>query len=96
MWRHAHAAGSYASARDPRVLVGLGGSTRVARVTVFWPDGSAEEWADLAGDPGHAAVRARLGALLPTDPSPLVNTADLVQPHHTPLLRSLEDYPWRS
>jgi len=36
--------GSYLSANDPRVLVGLGGATAVETVRVRWPDGTAEEW----------------------------------------------------
>ncbi|MFW6175792.1 MAG: CRTAC1 family protein [Acidobacteriota bacterium] len=36
--------GSYASARDPRVLVGLGDEASVEKVVVRWVDGTAEEW----------------------------------------------------
>lgn len=35
--------GSYLSANDPRVLVGLGSATRVEAVRVRWPDGSSDE-----------------------------------------------------
>jgi enediyne biosynthesis protein E4 len=42
--------GSYLSASDPRVLVGLGNATQVPTVRVRWPDGSAEEWKDLKAD----------------------------------------------
>jgi enediyne biosynthesis protein E4 len=48
LWRRARADGSYASANDPRVLVGLGQSTSVPRVRVLWPDGRAEEWTGLS------------------------------------------------
>jgi enediyne biosynthesis protein E4 len=48
--RRARADGSFASANDPRVLVGLGTSTTVPRVHVTWPDGRAEEWANLPID----------------------------------------------
>ena len=41
--RRAYADGSYASARDPRVLVGLG-SAAVERLTVRWPSGATESW----------------------------------------------------
>jgi hypothetical protein len=44
IWRRARADGSYASANDPRVLVGLGDATSVSRVRVQWPDGQSEEW----------------------------------------------------
>ncbi len=42
--------GSYLSANDPRVLVGLAASTRIQKVRVRWPDGQVEEWKDLATD----------------------------------------------
>ncbi len=50
LWRRARADGSYASANDPRVLVGLGRSMERPRIRVVWPSGHAEEWADLAID----------------------------------------------
>ena len=49
-WRRARADGSFASANDPRVLLGLGESAAVSLVRVFWPDGEVEEWTDLAID----------------------------------------------
>jgi hypothetical protein len=42
---------SYLSSCDPRVHFGLGGADRVERITVAWPDGTAEEF------PGGAADR---------------------------------------
>ena len=48
--RRVRADGSYASASDPRVLVGLGESTAVPTVRVHWPDGGIEEWADVPID----------------------------------------------
>ena len=48
--RRARADGSYASANDPRVLVGLGDSARTSRVRVTWPDGRAEEWSSVPAD----------------------------------------------
>jgi len=44
LWRRSRTDGSYASASDPRVVVGLGASTRVAEVRVIWPDGAMEKW----------------------------------------------------
>jgi enediyne biosynthesis protein E4 len=44
LWRRARSDGSYASASDPRVLVGLAQSTHIPRVRVVWPDGTKEEW----------------------------------------------------
>ena len=46
LWRRVRTDGSYLSANDPRVLVGLGGSTRVDAVRVHWPDGSITEGKD--------------------------------------------------
>jgi hypothetical protein len=50
LWRRVRSDGSYASANDPRVLVGLGGSTGPLQVQVKWPDGRSEEFADVALD----------------------------------------------
>lgn len=50
LWRRARSDGSYASANDPRVLVGLGASTEKPRVQVRWPSGNTEEWSDVAID----------------------------------------------
>jgi enediyne biosynthesis protein E4 len=36
--------GSYLSASDPRILVGLGSVTKVESIRVQWPDGSVEDW----------------------------------------------------
>ena len=50
LWRRARADGSYASANDPRVLVGLGDSAEPPRVRVVWPSGRVEEFAGVAVD----------------------------------------------
>jgi len=50
LWRRARADGSYASANDPRVLVGLGQSEKVSRVRIIWPDGKDEAWTDVSVD----------------------------------------------
>jgi hypothetical protein len=42
LWRRAATDGSYASANDPRVLVGLGDAAEVREVRVVWPDGTSE------------------------------------------------------
>jgi enediyne biosynthesis protein E4 len=44
LWRRARTDGSYLSAQDPRVLVGIGSAERVEAVRVRWPDGGVEEW----------------------------------------------------
>jgi hypothetical protein len=48
LWRRARSDASYASANDPRVLVGLGDATTVSRIRVVWPSGRVEEWPDVA------------------------------------------------
>jgi hypothetical protein len=50
LWRRARSDGSYASSNDPRVLVGLGASAKVAGVRVHWPSGRIEAWPTLAVD----------------------------------------------
>ncbi|MEO6193356.1 MAG: CRTAC1 family protein [Thermoanaerobaculia bacterium] len=44
LWRRAATDGSYASASDPRVLVGLGEAPEVTEVRVVWPDGLVESF----------------------------------------------------
>lgn len=43
-WRRVRTDGGYASANDPRLLIGLGADTAVDQVEVHWPDGSVEAW----------------------------------------------------
>jgi hypothetical protein len=50
IWRRARADGSYASANDPRVLVGLGETAKINKVRVEWPGGNADEWIDVPVD----------------------------------------------
>ena len=47
LWRRARADGSYASANDPRVFVGLGEVDAVTRVRVEWPGGAVEDWTEV-------------------------------------------------
>ena len=49
-WRRARADGSYASANDPRVLVGLGASSEPVEVRVTWPNGEVDAWTDVPVD----------------------------------------------
>jgi hypothetical protein len=44
IWRRSRTDGSYGSASDPRVLVGLGDAPAVERIRVEWPSGRVEEW----------------------------------------------------
>jgi hypothetical protein len=50
LWRRARADGSYASANDPRIIVGMGASTDPPNVRVIWPSGKSEEWASVPVD----------------------------------------------
>jgi hypothetical protein len=50
LWRRARADGSYASANDPRVLVGLGPSAEPVRLRVTWPDGRTEDRGEVPVD----------------------------------------------
>ncbi len=50
LWRRYRADGSYASASDPRVVVGLGTAESVTRVRVEWPGGRVEDWEDVPVD----------------------------------------------
>jgi hypothetical protein len=56
LWRRVGTDGSYLSASDPRVLVGLGDADDVSQVRVHWPDGTAETWTGLAVNQYHALV----------------------------------------
>jgi hypothetical protein len=58
LWRRARSDGSYASASDPRVLVGLADRTTPVRARVQWPDGRSEEIPDLTVDRWHTIVQA--------------------------------------
>jgi hypothetical protein len=48
LWRRSRTDGSYASAHDPRVLIGLGRTRALSRVRVIWPSGHIEEWTNLS------------------------------------------------
>jgi len=48
--RRVKADGSYASASDPRIVVGLGTSAVRPSVRVTWPGGTTEEFAGIALD----------------------------------------------
>ncbi|HMF92946.1 MAG TPA: CRTAC1 family protein [Vicinamibacterales bacterium] len=50
LWRRVRSDGSYASANDPRVLVGLGDTSDPPTVRAHWPDGRVEEWRAVAVD----------------------------------------------
>lgn len=50
IWRRAHRDGSYCSALDARVLVGLESDATPRTVRIHWPGGPVEEWKELAVD----------------------------------------------
>lgn len=50
LWRRSRGDGSYCSANDPRILVGLGASKEPRTVRVYWPGGKVEEWTGLEVD----------------------------------------------
>ncbi len=57
-WRRARSDGSYASANDPRVVVGLGESADPPDVRVTWPDGKVDTWPQLPVD-RYSTLRQR-------------------------------------
>lgn len=63
-WRRTRRDGSYASANDPRVIIGLGGDDGEQDLFVLWPDGRRESFLGLAADRYHR-IEYRKGR--PTD-----------------------------
>ena len=60
LWRRVKTDGSYLSASDIRVHVGLGASTRIDAVVVDWPDGVRERWTGVSrGSARDLAARQR-------------------------------------
>ncbi len=51
--RHREGGGSYLSAHDPRLLVGLGNAARVDQVEVRWPSGRVEQFGPLEANRGY-------------------------------------------
>jgi hypothetical protein len=52
-WRRVHSDGSYLSASDHALLVGLGDARGAVEVRVIWPSGRRESWQDLATGDKH-------------------------------------------
>jgi len=48
--RFAKGGGSYLSARDPRILFGLGKQNRIDKLTVVWPGGTEQQFKHLQTD----------------------------------------------
>jgi len=57
--RLAHTDGSYASAGDARVILGLGDAIGPMTVEVRWPDGATEVWPDLVPGRYHALEQGK-------------------------------------
>lgn len=55
-WREIGAGSSYLSQNAPEAIFGLGAADRVARVTVRWPSGSTQFFADLPADRAYRLV----------------------------------------
>jgi hypothetical protein len=68
LWRRAASDGSYLSASDPRVLVGLGENAAVTLVRVFWPGGKAEQWEPPALGCYTTLVQGKGTPWVPTSP----------------------------
>jgi hypothetical protein len=54
--RHRKGGGSYLSASDPRLLVGVGAATKVDRVEIRWPSGLVQQVGPLEVDRGYLIV----------------------------------------
>jgi hypothetical protein len=72
LYRQIKGGGSFASANDPRLLIGVGGSPRVDRVEIRWPSGRRSTLTDPSlgqthkvVEPGDGAGREDLGARRP-------------------------------
>ena len=57
LWRRVGSDGSYLSASDVILHVGLGSAARVTGVVVHWPDGVEERFGALTGNARHVLVR---------------------------------------
>jgi hypothetical protein len=66
--RFARGGGSYASANDERHIFGLGETTTIDRVTVFWPSGESQSWQGLACDRYWRLVEGEKAAQEPRYP----------------------------
>lgn len=64
--RRLHTGGSYASANDSRLLVGLGDASEPVEVIVTWPDGQSQRW---SGIPTGRYTTLRQGDDSPVEPA---------------------------
>jgi hypothetical protein len=67
--RFAKGGGSYMSARDPRIIFGLGSANTITRVTVKWSWGQEQTWEGIT--PGrYWELREGEPKAVPIDPAP--------------------------
>ena len=66
--RFVHGGGTYLSASDRRIVVGLGTADAVPRVTVVWPDGQREVFRDLAVGRGWRLTQGKAAEAAPSPP----------------------------
>jgi hypothetical protein len=57
--RHRKGGGSYLSASDPRLLVGVGAVTRVDRLEIRWPSGLVQSVGPLEVDRGYLIIEGQ-------------------------------------
>ena len=72
LMREIFGGGSYCSALDRRLLIGLGQSTRVERVEVVWPAGSVDVWEDLPADRQYLLIEGRSPREIRQYPAPSI------------------------
>ena len=60
--RQVKGGGSYLSANDPRLLIGLGAADRVDRVDIRWPNGTRSTLTDPAPGRTHRVVEPEAGS----------------------------------
>ena len=68
IFRQVKGGGSYLSANDPRLLVGLGSSTHVKRVEIHWPSGASSTLVDPSPGRTHQVRDPRTSQLSVPDP----------------------------
>ena len=57
--RHRKGGGSYLSASDPRLHVGLGAAAKVDQVEIRWPSGLVQKLGPLKGDGGYLVIEGQ-------------------------------------
>ncbi len=57
--RHRKGGGSYCSACDPRLLIGLGAASRVDQIEIRWPSGLVETLGPLHADRGYLIIEGQ-------------------------------------